>query len=343
MQLERDAPRRFLLRTGLRGNLATGQELDLPDIGGMDHRAVPPLDPTPHRELLAGERLRVDPSRLEGFAVLAVDEHGEIPVPILVEVKIDARSRLADLRHYAFDQLIAAGETPETLDIIGGKNAVRPGPLQPSALRPRLGLAGEQLADAGMVIGEGIDPREAHADHLALQPDPLIALHHKANMNSNTELTGRPLLLTVKAAAAHLGVSASMVRTLLDRGQLTKIKLTESVKGQCYVRLAETVFVSIAPMIGQVKLPLDLLALGDRAWVIVSGEQRTVARWRLRHMDPEWARALRLQCAEAGVPFFLLQMTGKKRIPDDLLVQEFPSVERIRREDHPTLQVEAVT
>lgn len=58
-------------------------------------------------------------------------------------------------------------------------------------------------------------------------------------MNSNTELTGRPLLLTVKAAAAHLGVSASMVRTLLDRGQLTKIKLTESVKGQCYVRLAE--------------------------------------------------------------------------------------------------------
>jgi hypothetical protein len=30
------------------------------------------------------------------------------------------------------------------------------------------------------------------------------------------------------------------------------------------------------------------------------------------------------QCAEAGVPFFMLQMTGRERIPVDLFVRQFP-------------------
>jgi protein gp37 len=41
-------------------------------------------------------------------------------------------------------------------------------------------------------------------------------------------------------------------------------------------------------------------------------------------MEPEWARDLRDQCARAGVPFFLKQMTAKKPIPDDLVVPQFP-------------------
>ena len=57
-------------------------------------------------------------------------------------------------------------------------------------------------------------------------------------MNHSKEVTGRPLLLAVKAAAAHLGVSASMIRTLQERGTLPKIKLTHSVKGQVYTTLA---------------------------------------------------------------------------------------------------------
>jgi protein gp37 len=42
-------------------------------------------------------------------------------------------------------------------------------------------------------------------------------------------------------------------------------------------------------------------------------------------MDPAWARALRDECAAAGVAFFFKQMTGKKAIPEDLLVRQFPS------------------
>src|SRR5262245_27636106 len=34
--------------------------------------------------------------------------------------------------------------------------------------------------------------------------------------------------------------------------------------------------------------------------------------------------ALRDECANAGVAFFMKQMTGKKPIPDDLLVHQFP-------------------
>jgi protein gp37 len=80
------------------------------------------------------------------------------------------------------------------------------------------------------------------------------------------------------------------------------------------------VFVSIAPMLGPVRLPQDFLALGR--WVIVSGEQGPPAD--VRPMDALWALAVREQCAEAGIPFFLLQMTGKRRIPPALLVREFP-------------------
>src|SRR5262249_38912154 len=57
-------------------------------------------------------------------------------------------------------------------------------------------------------------------------------------MNHNTDVTGRPLLLTVKAAAKHLGVSASMIRTLIERGTLPKVKLTPGLKGQVYTPLA---------------------------------------------------------------------------------------------------------
>ncbi|WP_321929861.1 phage Gp37/Gp68 family protein [Burkholderia cenocepacia] len=55
-------------------------------------------------------------------------------------------------------------------------------------------------------------------------------------------------------------------------------------------------------------------------WVIVGGESGPGAR----PMHPEWARSLRDQCAAAGVPFFMKQMTKKAEIPADLLTREFP-------------------
>ncbi|HZJ13204.1 MAG TPA: DUF5131 family protein [Methyloceanibacter sp.] len=82
-----------------------------------------------------------------------------------------------------------------------------------------------------------------------------------------------------------------------------------------------TVYSAVAPMITPVRLPADFLENGERTWVICSGEQGPGAR----PMDPDWARALRDQCAEAGVPFFLNQMAGRKDIPLDLFVRQFPS------------------
>jgi protein gp37 len=79
------------------------------------------------------------------------------------------------------------------------------------------------------------------------------------------------------------------------------------------------VFVSVAPMIGPVRLPSDFLDYGERVWVICSGEQLGE-----RPMDPQWARSLLAQCRQAGVPFFMLQMGGRKEIPLDLSVWEFP-------------------
>jgi protein gp37 len=59
------------------------------------------------------------------------------------------------------------------------------------------------------------------------------------------------------------------------------------------------VFVCIAPMVGPVVLPRDFLALGDRTWVVCYGEEGD--GW--RYMNPNWARAVKRQCREHGIPF----------------------------------------
>lgn len=56
-------------------------------------------------------------------------------------------------------------------------------------------------------------------------------------------------------------------------------------------------------------------------WIICGGESGPGAR----PMHPDWARLLRDQCATAGVPFFMKQMTKKAEIPGDLQVREFPN------------------
>jgi protein gp37 len=80
------------------------------------------------------------------------------------------------------------------------------------------------------------------------------------------------------------------------------------------------IFVSIAPMIGPMTLPDDLLALAR--WVICSGEQGR--RDHVRYMSPAWARAVKDQAVGAGLPFFMKQMSGRRPIPWDLNMQQFP-------------------
>jgi protein gp37 len=84
------------------------------------------------------------------------------------------------------------------------------------------------------------------------------------------------------------------------------------------------IFASVAPMIGQVMLPNDFLALGSRVWVIVAGEQGPHDR--CRDMDPRWARSVRDQCARARIPFFIKQLSKGAPIPPDLQLRQFPSV-----------------
>jgi protein gp37 len=85
------------------------------------------------------------------------------------------------------------------------------------------------------------------------------------------------------------------------------------------------IFVSVAPIIELVRLPDDFLALGSRTWVIVAGEQGKHAD--CRDMDPNWARAVRDQCKEAGIPFFMKQMAKGAPIPPDLQIRQFPSAD----------------
>lgn len=96
-------------------------------------------------------------------------------------------------------------------------------------------------------------------------------------------------------------------------------------------------WVSAEPLLGPVKLHErlgdDWLASGlsgERRgldWIVVGGESGAGAR----PMHPAWARSIRDQCAEAGVPFFMKQMSGATKramptIPDDLMIREYPNV-----------------
>ena len=67
---------------------------------------------------------------------------------------------------------------------------------------------------------------------------------------------------------------------------------------------AKVRFLSVEPLIK----PVDLRAfLKDIQWVIVGGESGPKAR----PMHPDWARRVRDDCLEAGVPFFFKQWGGR--------------------------------
>jgi len=95
-------------------------------------------------------------------------------------------------------------------------------------------------------------------------------------------------------------------------------------------------FVSIEPMLEEIIIPREYLtgeyepaSIYDSFWridgpsldwVIVGGETGPGAR----PMNPDWARSIRDQCKEAGVPFFFKKMGSNQPTPDDLMVREFP-------------------
>jgi protein gp37 len=84
------------------------------------------------------------------------------------------------------------------------------------------------------------------------------------------------------------------------------------------------VYACLAPLLEPITLPPDFLALAK--WVIVNGEGEQPKLDRCRNMDPMWARSVRDQCAEAGIPFFLRGMAKGAPRPPDLRIRQFPSV-----------------
>lgn len=102
-------------------------------------------------------------------------------------------------------------------------------------------------------------------------------------------------------------------------------------------RIPATVrFLSMEPLIEEVNL-LSWLVLPDQSdkaewclmyygtsqpidWVIVGGESGHGKR----PFNPDWARAIRDQCAAAGVPFFMKQWDKIQPIPEDLMIRQFP-------------------
>ena len=95
-------------------------------------------------------------------------------------------------------------------------------------------------------------------------------------------------------------------------------------------------FVSFEPLLEEIIIPCEYLT-GDYGsqsihepfwtidgpsldWTIVGAETGPGAR----PMNPDWARSIRDQCKEAGVPFFFKKMGSNQPTPDDLMVREFP-------------------
>lgn len=89
-------------------------------------------------------------------------------------------------------------------------------------------------------------------------------------------------------------------------------------------------FLSVEPMLGPVSIwpwitnPTLAASMHQTQpmidWAIVGGESGS----NKRPFNPDWARSIRDQCKEAGVPFFMKQIDKVQPVPDDLMIREFP-------------------
>lgn len=81
-------------------------------------------------------------------------------------------------------------------------------------------------------------------------------------------------------------------------------------------------FISYEPALGPVwDISGNTMTGRVPSWIICGGESGAGARY----MEPKWASDVKMQCAARKVAFFMKQMTGKKPIPDDLMVRQFPA------------------
>ena len=76
-------------------------------------------------------------------------------------------------------------------------------------------------------------------------------------------------------------------------------------------------FVSYEPALGPLTMK-DHKVKPD--WLIAGGESGQGHRWD----KPHWYYSIMHECEQEAVPFLMKQMAGRKPIPPDLLVRQFP-------------------
>ena len=85
-------------------------------------------------------------------------------------------------------------------------------------------------------------------------------------------------------------------------------------------------WISVEPMLGEIDIGMNkATCLPALDWVVCGGEKAQ----KPRTMNLDWARRLRDQCLEAGVPFFMKQESGRNNREcevwdDDLMVRQLP-------------------
>lgn len=101
--------------------------------------------------------------------------------------------------------------------------------------------------------------------------------------------------------------------TMADQEEYDRDRM--KLKHAGFVCGAKFTFASIEPMLGPI-----ILDSNAPDWIICGGESGRSAR----EMDLQWARDLRDGSARFGRKFFFKQTTGKRAIPPDLQIREFP-------------------
>lgn len=150
-------------------------------------------------------------------------------------------------------------------------------------------------------------------------------------------LTKRPDVALVMVPAKWLSgwPTNVWIGTSVENQEYADKRIPELLKIPAAVR-----FLSVEPLLATVDLrpylQMQWLGFGEEQamvdWVIVGGESGHDAR----PMHPDWARSVRDQCVDAGVPFFMKQMGGTHdkggnldAIPEGLRIREFPQNEHV--------------
>ncbi len=128
----------------------------------------------------------------------------------------------------------------------------------------------------------------------------------------------------------HLGVSVHDQKTADERIPILR-QILAANRWISYEPALEEVdfepFLQYDPFHNNFKMTFDANDFTGPDWIVMGAESLPGNKYKnARPMKLEWARNVRDQCKEAGVPFFMKQVSGRGKIPDDLNIKEYPNV-----------------